>query len=538
MSDRPLVALALAFAAGIALASLAGPLVLACLLCLFLLGVGFAITRRPIWGLGVLLLAFALLGAARYYAASWIAPNDISRFAPAVVTVTGTVQSEVEVSRPLPRAGRQVARLTLAVQSLAWEPESESTQRGRLPVSGSVAVRLPLLPHSNPARHIPRYGDTLTIYGRLAQPEGPRNPGVLDYRAYLARRGIYAMLTARRPEDWRRAPSSGGNPALRLAFALRRRILGHAQSAHAPTPAGALNGILLGERADLPGALTDDFERTGTVHILATAGLHVGMVVGLLLSLLRFCRVARRPALTLALLSLLLYAVMAGGRPSVVRAAVVAGVYLLGILLEREPDLPNALALAALILLLINPYHLFDPGFQLSFATVITILLLMPLAEEALRGLRREPNGAWPGGRWARSAAAVLATCFCLAVAAQIGAAPLVAYYYNDLSLVSIPANTLVVPVIALILALGFLAAAFGTLAPLLAFPLDWLLSGLLAYVIGVVEWWAALPYASLPLASPSPWLIAGYYGLVWGLAWRWQARRKEEIAGYASKRL
>src|SRR5205823_14956360 len=101
------------------------------------------------------------------------------------------------------------------------------------------------------------------------------NPGGFDYRAFLERRGIHATLTVRRPEDWRILRTEGGRPWMRPVFALRRAVLQHAYHALPPLRAAVLNGILLGERGDLPGTLNDDFERTGTVHILATAGLHV-----------------------------------------------------------------------------------------------------------------------------------------------------------------------------------------------------------------------------------------------------------------------
>ncbi|HZP81911.1 MAG TPA: ComEC/Rec2 family competence protein [Chthonomonadaceae bacterium] len=515
MTDRPLVALALAFAAGIGLAALALPMVILLLLGFLVLAVLTAWTQRPVWSAAAVLVAFALLGSARYCVAALRAPDDVSRLAPSTLTLTGVVCSDVE--RP---QGRRAVQLTLAARE-ARRGTAANAQAQIIPVSGCVTARLPVAANSE----LPRYGDLLIVTGWLAVPGGPRNPGGFDYRSFLARGGVYATLNARRPEDWRRlrGQEATGNPFLRQAFALRQTVMRHAQSALPSVQAGVLNGILLGARGDMPHALDDVFERTGTVHILATAGLHVGMVVGLLLGALRLLRVAQKPALVLALLLLALYATMAGGRPSVVRAVIMAGVYLLGMLLEREPSLPNALALAALILLLINPNNLFDVGFQLSFATVISIVLLMPLAEETLEGVRKSVRGDGVGARWLRRGVETLAVCFFLAVTAQIGAMPLVAYYSNEVSLVSILANTLAVPVITLVIGLGFSAAALGAFVPLLAWPLDRALEGLLAYVVWIVQGCAALPYATINVPSPPAALVVGYYAALWSVAWRWQ---------------
>lgn len=392
----------------------------------------------------------------------------------------------------------------------------------------------------------PRYGDIVVVRGRLERPAPIRNPGGFDYAAYLARRGVYATLTAHRYDDWRNLSGSGSlgrsaevyasvaagpnlpgpfdsNPMARFAFAARQVILRHGRRAHDRERAAVLNGILLGDRGDLPGRLNEDFERTGTSHVLATAGLHVGLVVGLLLVGLRTFRIARRPALLLSFLALIVYALMAGGRPSVVRAVIMASVVLIGVLLEREPDLPNTLALAALLLLIFNPQNLFEPGFQFSFATVTSLVLLMPLAIHLvpLAG-RRIPDSVW-GAAWLRVVVDAFAACFFLALASFIGSAPLVAYYFNDVSLVSMIANTFVVPFIALLIALGFGAAFAGVIFAPLALPLDHTIDALLNGILFVVRTCSAPSRACVPVASPPLWFLLAYYAAFWGLAYRWQ---------------
>lgn len=491
-----------------------------------------AITRRPYWCTAVVPVAFALLGSALYLLTNQPAFDDVSRIVPAHVTLIGAIASDVEVRGGAGRFGRRTAQCVVRAQRMELDAGIDGGKPVSFAVSGSVQTYLALTSESEDVggavSHVanaPGYGDVVRVRGVVAAPDGARNPGAFDNRAYLARRGIHATLSTHRPEDWRivRGPDVAANPLLRLAFLLRRGVLDHARRALPPLQAGVLNGILLGERGDLPGSLNLDFERTGASHVLATAGLHVGMVVGLLLGFMRLFRIGKRPALLIAVLLLALYAIMAGGRPSVSRAVIMASVYLLGIYLEREPNLTNTMALAALILLVMNPQNLFDAGFQLSFATVACIALLMPLAEETLAGVRRLVPGKGRAAGLARRAAEAFAACFFLAAAAQIGAGPLVAYYYHNVSFVTLVANTLVVPLIAFVIALGFSAATLGACLLWLSWPLDLLLKGFLSLITGIVTRCAALPGASVATVSPPEVAIALYYAVIWALARLWR---------------
>ncbi len=576
LTKRPLPPLTAAFALGILSAATVFPLVWVALVSLLILTLLFAITRRPIWGTGAILSGMFLLGFARYYTCSLLPANDISHIAPASVRVTGVVQSDSGETADTESKKADTAKFTLAVQSVDFgnfdsgNVGTAGTTSGvkEANIGGNIEVRVPLRTQTfgnstrssrvdrintntfvtrtetgSALREAPHYGDVMRIYGRLTLPEGPRNPGGFDSRATLAQRGIFATLKATKTDDWQIQQSGGiGSLLLRSIYNVRRSILHRSYAAHTRQHAEVLNGILLGERGDLPTSLKLEFERTGTTHMLATAGLHVGMVVILLNALLRLLRITRRPTLLASFGILLIYAVMAGWRPSVVRAAVMASVYLIGLLLEREPDLPNALTLAALILLLLSPFNLFDPGYQMSFAIVLTILLLMPLAKEAIARAEKWYPDYRPGAKPIRAGVKLVAGCIFLALAAQIGAFPLVAYYFHTVSFVGINANTLAVPALLLIIALGFTAALLGAFSPLLALPLDWLLEGLLAYILWIIRHWAALPFASLNAVAPPVPLVLLYYAVLWALAWRWSQQsvapnREQEKAEAGGKK-
>ena len=558
---RPLVAITLAFASGIWIAAQLLPFVFAILFCALLLSIFFGLTRRSTWLWPLLGCTFTLFGSAWYLRSMLVPVSDVSRHAPAYLTLVGTVDSDVRITPGLRPGDPATGRFTLNTRGIVRldDIQEDAARQGNaaqngaqiVTVSGQVEARVPLAPVStvrritthgrprngerqissplSPTETMPRseqdqphYGDTLLLRGRLERPVSARNPGDFDYAAYLNRRGIHATLAARRYADWKRLPAeqSAQNHVMALALRLRERVLEHGRGAHEGEKAGVLNGILLGDRGDLPGELNEDFERTGTSHVLATAGLHTGMVVVLLLGGLRFCRIAYRPGLLTAMAMLVLYALMAGGRPSVVRAVVMAGVVLFGLLLEREPDLPNTLALSALILLVYNPQNLFEPGFQFSFATVITIVLLMPLARAKIANVGKNTVAQWPGASTLRKTLQTLVACFFLAVASQAGAAPLSACYFNSVSFIGLIANTLIVPLIAVIIALGFGAAILATIHPLLAWPLDRILDGLLSWVIEMVRACSHAPYASVSVSSPPVWFVCAYYACLWGAAW------------------
>ena len=444
-----------------------------------------------------------------------MAPYDAARLAPAFGKITGTIASDVDLRETQSEGAKPRAGFTLAAQKVEIGDRIFA-------VSGFMQVSLPL-DSALPAENTPRFGETITLTGQFDLPEDLRNPGGFDYRAYLTRKAIYTAMMVRRQEDWRVVSEPNGSPVIRFALALRSRILRQSRNTLPPESVAVLNGILLGSRSELPLDLRDAFERTGTAHVLATAGLHIGIFVGLLFRLLRLCSVGRKPAAITCLLSLALFAVMAGGRPSVTRAALVAGLFLAGFLLEREPDWWNITALAALLLLLQSPLLLFDEGFQLSFVTVITLVLLIPLFAPFLRKFRPDFRDPLPV-LIRKLILEYFAACFAVSIAAQIAVAPLLVYYNHEFSFVSLFANATIVPLVAPIFALGFVSFALSLARPALALPLVPLLNFLLISLISLVRWWAALPFGVVFLPSPPAWFLWIWHGSLWLFLWRLQA--------------
>jgi competence protein ComEC len=501
LSQRPLLTGAAAFAAGIGLSAL-GHLPPLAALCLAALGTAALAARRwpALFPIGLLLLGLSA-GAIRLASFQAVPPTDISHLAdsPRPLTILGTVSSDPEA--------RPGGRLTFFLRAAQAETRGQSA-----PVTGEVSVSL-----GPDAAHglVLDYGDRVQLEGLLDTPEAATNPGAFSWRDYLARRAVYAELRVKRPgaASGLGAPSLfDANPFLALAWQVRKAALNALQSSLPPAEAAVLSGILIGRRSDLPPDLMADFVHTGTVHVLASAGLHVGILAFWLEQLFRRLTLPRKAQAALLIAFLLLYALVCGGRPAVVRAVLMTALYFGAVLFEREPDGPTAIGAAGLVILVLQPTALLEPGFQLSFLTILTLALTMPLWNDfwhpKLAGIR-QPR--------IRKAAEWAADGFGLSLLAQLGAMPVVASAYSEVSLIGWLANGLVVPVLFVLIPLGLLGILLGTLwhasGVLLLTAAGWGVSAISRVVRGLGE----LPGAYLSLSPPPLPLVLLFYALIYG---------------------
>jgi competence protein ComEC len=263
---------------------------------------------------------------------------------------------------------------------------------------------------------------------------------------------------------------------------------------HLPPVSGALfEGLLIGERRQLPPGLVTDFRAAGVFHILAISGFNVALVAGAVFFLLRLVMLPRRAAALLALAALAGFATVVGARPSVLRATLMAALVLGGLLLGRESRVWNSLAAALLVLLSWHPPTLFDSGLQLSFAATAGILHLGP-------PIRRTLETRLP---------ALLANAVAVSAGAQLAVTPLMVAHWNQVSLIGVAANLLVVPLAGGITVLGLLAvlvaAASDALAHLM-FQSLWMLLLILRLLVRAI---ASLPWAMVHVPSPPPLALA-----------------------------
>lgn len=518
LATRPLFAAALAFMAGIAAASTGAGSLWVWLVACAAAGIA-GVAAVIIGGRGAVagaLIAVAAAGALRYCGAVRPAQTDISQFAPAAhVRLQGFICSDPDV-----RPGR--ASFYLSVTRL-WAAGQFRRASGEAWCSANLS--------RTDASFDFHYGDRVEALGALERPAGVANPGMDSWADYLARRGVWAQCRIRLPSMITRL-SGGQSDKLRYAaFRARSALLSSLRRSLPRADAAVLAGVLLGLRTDLPPGLLAAFSATGTIHALATAGLHVGILYGIVLNGLGLFFAPRKTAAAATIGVLWFYDLMAGGRIAVTRAAIMATVYLLAIVLERTPEALNSLGAAALIVLVASPAQLFDMGFEASFAAVLMIALTMPAWDRMWApALKRIESTRWR--RLARTAMDLIG----LTLFAQAGAWPVIARTFSVVALLGSAANLLIVPALCYLIPAGLAIGIAGIWLPAAAaFLAHWLLSPVIRAIVAGVVGAAGLPGASTTIASPSLVAIGIYYGLagfVFLRAERWIWRLRTELAG------
>ncbi len=409
---------------------------------------------------------------------------------PRVVTAIGCVITE-------PKIGPSgFATFLLNLRSVEFEGKKEST--------GAVwQVRW---------KGAPEFGDELKLFGTAEPIPPPRNPGEFDVHAYLARHDILRMLFVRYAEGGTLIRHDGGNPILRAAQTSRSWMQNALCRGLEDTPEVQtfLSGIVLGLRHQAPEDIEEPFQQTGTLHLFAVAGLHVGIVATLLWMLATLVRLSRKTAAAIIIPLLFFYAAVTGLHVSSVRAATMASILVGGLFFERKVFLANSLAAAAFFILCWNTNELFATGFQLSFAVVGAIVLFADplfrffqrggagdpfLPESLLRGPRRWMHS---GYEWVCAGASV-------SLIAWAGSLPLILWYFHLVTPISLLANLVVVPIAFFVLAIALLSLLATPLLPWVALVFNnanWTLATL---VIGIVNLFAQIPGGHFYI-DPSDW--------------------------------
>jgi competence protein ComEC len=394
-------------------------------------------------------------------------------------------------------------------------------------VTGAVLVRVdqPLLPF--------RAGDRVQVAGFLLRPAMPRNPGEFDYREYAKALGQAGILTAR----GRDAVTT--TPAPRTAFAsacfdwrdqMRRRasgwLLANLPESDRSDRDSMLASLLLGDREAEIDGFYESFQRVGLAHILAISGFHLAVLAGFVMMLSRLAGLSRRTTGLVIIAIVLLYLLVVEVRMPVLRAALMTIAGSLGLAFARRLGAGGLIALSAVVLLLWRPHELFNPGFQLTYATVLALVHLAPALRSRWFG---RPNleaatSAVMLGQWLRTALAA-------SVAAWLVATPIVAHHFGRVALLGIPLSVIAVPLSALILALGYVKIVLSAILPSAAMLLSIPLTVGADVLLSIVRAADAIPFSSVAVPYPTAlWTcVALAWACCWSLArrpWRpWAAR-------------
>ncbi|MBI4299077.1 MAG: DNA internalization-related competence protein ComEC/Rec2 [Chloroflexi bacterium] len=444
----------------------------------------------------LLLLSFAL-GVARgqLITDSKDVPDLRSYHGQGVLEVKGLIVSDPERRGSATRFVFQASSLRTGDD---WAPTSAEVMVTAMESSALVRQRSDLYF---------RYGDEFLLIGSLEEP--PTFPE-FDYRDYLARQGIDTVMSF--PQVILLAEGKGSYFYTRLYQV--RQALAHSLNRSVPEPqASVQQALLLGLRKGLPKELNQAFILTGTSHILAISGLHVGILLGMVLVFSEGLLGRRRQLyILLPFVFVWLYALVTGMSLSVTRAAIMASVYLVGRTLGRPGSVLPSLALAAAIMVGLEPQVILDVSFQLSFAAVAGIALLGPPIRSWLT-LPGEPKDQ--AGEGLYKGVALLAETISITIAATVATLPIIAFQFHRISLVGVPATLVSLPLVPAALLTGAITALAGLFHPIIAQPLGWLAWLSTAYMTQVVQLFSLLPHASIELGNVAPVLVWGYYGLL-----------------------
>ncbi len=338
------------------------------------------------------------------------------------------------------------------------------------------------------------YGSIVTFTGTLNAPTSVRNPGEFSYRDYLALNNIFATIHVAGYSEIQILQRSSPNWFFEyLIFPTKHFVVKVVRSVSSGDEANFLIGLLLGDRTDISSDIKNAFINTGTIHVLAVSGSHVVLVVAVFYTLLGLLRLPETAKNVVTIAGIFFYMELTGATPSVVRASLMAIVVLLAKLFQYRTNVYNALGASAVLLLLDDPRQVFDVGFQLSFAAVFSMVYFYP----KLAALIRKIPERWEEIKGMDAALKL----FALSLAAQIGTLPFTAYYFGRVSVISLLANLVVVPLVGVIVTIGFVSVLAGIISVWLSTFFSEANNVLLWFTLKFVAVANAVPHATISTA-------------------------------------
>ncbi len=504
---RPVLPILCAFIIGIIMAYLIPGRYVPALGALIFLGarIGYGLVlKKPVrWSPLILYICLGYVSFSSAEAPFLKSPHVCHYINDEVLDVTGVIDSD-----PISHPKRQQFILNhLEIASMS-QPHGAAQVRGRIQVN-IYGVKDALA-----------MGHRIRVTGKIKPIRSFRNPGGFDYSRYMKWQDVWGAVSVS-SQGLARVSSNNAGVFTGSVLLFRNNIL-HLirESTHGDVEA-VLSALIIGERKALSRGLKEAFNRAGVSHVLAISGLHVGMVASAaffffrwLLSFFRPVLVhawAKRGAAVCALFPVILYGILAGMPPSTQRAVIMVSVFLMTFLIQRDHDLFNTIAVAALIILIIHPPAFFSVSFQLSFAAVLSISwgmrMLQPKISQSVCGKYKPFN--------------YFATLFCVSGCAVIGVSPLVMHYFNTFSILGFLANLIVVPL------MGGLGVILGLFSTLILYPVSpqaaaWgltLCGDIIRPVIHMIYFLSNIPVAAVKTITPSILEIICFYALIWAVA-------------------
>ncbi|OEU75497.1 MAG: hypothetical protein BA864_08980 [Desulfuromonadales bacterium C00003093] len=455
----------------------------------------------------------------------WVAPrlpsSHITHF-----TDSGPWRITGEIDKN-PSKNNNRLKLILRIETLGKDDRSFSvTGKIRVTVLGDI-----------PALYM---GDRISFISKIRSIRNFKNPGGFDYERYMKFKKIWgsAYVQGSRLNRLNQNPDKG---VYRLIEETRSNISALIDKTGPGDRKDILKALITGDKSGISKNLRDEFNRAGIGHLLAISGLHIGIVATSsfiffqwILSHISFFlwnAWTKKGAAILSLFPVFIYGLISGMSPSTQRAVIMVTVFLITFLFEREQDIINTLALAAMLILAVFPPSLFSISFQLSFVAVFSIIYGMSTTYDRTYNSRISDRNI-SNKTWLFKALEILFSFILVSIFAILGTLPIVMHYFNQVSLIGVFANLLLVPLI------GFVVVPLGLFSVFL-YPIS--ISGallfinssaaVLGYALDIVSFIAELPFAAIKTITPDFFEIGCYYVLGWSIL-RLIGLRRKKVAG------
>jgi competence protein ComEC len=392
-----------------------------------------------------------------------------------------------------PSRGTDRDFLFIKVKKVFYENKEEKI-RGNLRVT---------VPHSSETSSLPELfvQDKIKVSARLLSSRGFSNFNASSSGLYLKIQNIHRRAFSKSLLLVQKLESGKKYSPLHLVSVIRQKLQTKIEKhffseARVLSPQGAVvEALLLGERSRMDPSITQSLQKSGIYHLFAISGAHIAIISFFLFSLLKLSRVPKRLSYLLVIVFLVFYAFLVEGRPSVMRATIMAVAFLLGKLIWKNVNLINTISISAFILLVFNPFSLFNIGFQLTFAATFSIILFFP---RIIKYFPRLPLR--------------ISEIFVLSLTAQLGVFPFIASSFNRVTFSSLVLNYAALPLVGLIMAGGFIFLPLSFTSSFLAQLLAKGLESFINLLISCSHLFDRFSFVSYRLPTPHLITIIGYF--------------------------
>lgn len=336
-----------------------------------------------------------------------------------------------------------------------------------------------------------KYGDKIELVGNFKLAQERRNPGGFDYRFYLKTKKIYGIVTTK---NTKRLKENNVNIISMIANKTANVIKNQSKKLLENKKACLLIGLLIGDTDEIDEETKEDFRNSNLTHMLAVSGLHVSYVLLAVNYIITKVKIHKKLSKIIVMLLILFFILVTGATPSVLRAGTMTIYLILGGIFYRRISVFSSLNLSLLVIIIMNPYCLFDVGLQLSYAGTIGIVYLYPIIKEKIYN----------------KANSILIT-----ISANIVIIPIIMYNFNTISLTFFISNLLAGPIIGIIIILGFSIIIISLIFFPIANIFSKILNLLIILFLNTVKACANLPFSKIFIITPTLKFIFLYYCLL-----------------------